>query len=409
METRLRRQSPLWAELVEPQILSLQQVQEDVLDDETLLLEYFLGQERSFLWAVTTVGSAFYELPDRETVERAALRVYATMIESHHQTGEVAARLAAEELSRILLAPVAGLRDRRRLLIVAPGALQYVPFAALPDPAADQPLVVDHEVISLPSASVLGALRQQIAGRPSPPGLIALLADPVFEADDERLRPEDRLPEPPPAAGESVRLERLAFSRQEAEAILHLAGQEPTLSAFDFEASRELVRSGRLTDYRILHFSTHGVLDTEHPELSAIVLSLVDRDGRRVDGYLRAYEIFNLDLPADLVVLSACRTALGKEIRGEGLVGLTRAFMHAGAARVAVSLWNVNDRATAELMERFYSHLLRDHLPPSRALQEAQVSMWHEDKWQAPYYWAGFVLQGEWRAFDGPSRQPLVR
>ncbi len=437
---QLRRDSPGWSALVEPRTLSLAQVREEVLDHETLLLEYFLGEERGFLWAVTKEESELHELPDRQSIERAALRTYSTIIESHLQTGAVSADLAAEGLSRILLAPVAHLLNRRRLLIVAPGALQYVPFAALPDPAGRiapgsapaQPLVVDHEIVSLPSVSVLAALRRQIAGRRPPAGRIAVLADPVFEPTDQRLRAGPRPFQPPhsvypPPGGPSARwqdlsVSRLPYSREEAEAILRLArgspgggvprsppGDESMLAAFDFDVSRALVESGRLAGYRIIHFSTHGVLDTEHPELSALVLSLVDRDGGRVDGYLRAYEIFNLDLPVDLVVLSACRTALGKDIRGEGLVGLTRAFMYAGAARVAVSLWNVDDRATAELMERFYSYLLHDHLPPSRALQQAQVSMWREDRWQAPYYWAAFVLQGDWRAFDGPPQQSLRR
>ncbi len=407
-EEQLLRANPRWAELATPRILTLDAVRNDLLDDDTLLLEIFLGEARGFLWAVTREGSTLHELPDRETLERAALRAHAALLESHLETGEEAARLATAELSRLLLAPVADLLAHRRLLIVAPGALQYVPFAALPDPAArpkpgepSPPLIVDHEIVSLPSVAVLGALRRQTAQREPAPGLLAVLADPAFSAVTDSPSP--------PLSGPLLRPWPLRYARQEAEAILRLAGQQPTLAAFGVDASRELVESGRLSGYRLIHFATHGVLDTEHPELSALLLSHVDRRGRPVDGYLRAYEILQLDLPADLVVLSACRTALGKQIRGEGLVGLTRAFMAAGAARVAVSLWNVQDRATAELMQRFYTHLLRDHLPPSRALQEAQTSMWREARWQAPYYWAGFVLQGDWRAFVEPSRSPSGR
>jgi CHAT domain-containing protein len=138
------------------------------------------------------------------------------------------------------------------------------------------------------------------------------------------------------------------------------------------------------------------LLNSQHPELSGIVLSLVDEEGRSQEGFLRAHEIYNLKLNADLVVLSACGTALGKEVKGEGLAGLTRAFMYAGTPRVIASLWSVRDEATAELMKRFYRNLLIGKSSPAAALREAQISMSREPRWAAPYYWAGFVLQGEW-------------
>jgi CHAT domain-containing protein len=181
---------------------------------------------------------------------------------------------------------------------------------------------------------------------------------------------------------------RLPFTRSEADAIVSLAAGAPVLEALDFEASRARATSGELADYRIVHFATHGVLDAEHPERSGIALS---------DGFLRAGEIDRLDLPADLVVLSACETALGREIRGEGLVGLPRAFLHAGARRVLVSLWPVEDRATAELMRRFYREMLEKGRPPAAALRAAQDSLRREPGWEAPYFWAGFVLQGDWQ------------
>jgi CHAT domain-containing protein len=101
-------------------------------------------------------------------------------------------------------------------------------------------------------------------------------------------------------------------------------------------------------------------------------------------------------LPAELVVLSACQSGLGKETKGEGLVGLTQGFMYAGARRVVVSLWNVNDKATADLMQRFYRGMLKEKLTPSAALRKAQGEMWQQRQWQSPYYWAAFTMQGEW-------------
>jgi CHAT domain-containing protein len=153
-----------------------------------------------------------------------------------------------------------------------------------------------------------------------------------------------------------------------------------------------------LAQYRIVHFATHGLLDSKHPELSGLVFSLVDRKGRPQNGFLDLQDVYNLNLPADLVVLSACGTALGKDVQGEGLVGLTRGFMYAGATRVMASLWSVDDAATAELMRRFYDALLRQDLPPTAALRQAQVRMSKQEQWKDPFYWAGFVIEGDWQS-----------
>jgi len=189
----------------------------------------------------------------------------------------------------------------------------------------------------------------------------------------------------------------LPLSRKEAEQIASLTPVEKRLTALDFDASKLKLTSANLGQYRVVHLATHGLLNSQHPELSGIVLSLVDEQGQPQDGFLRLHEIYNLELNADLVVLSACQTALGKEIKGEGLVGLTRGFMYAGAPRVVASLWKVDDEATAELMKRFYQKILREDMRPAAALRTAQVSMLKDKRWSAPYYWAGFVLQGEWK------------
>jgi CHAT domain-containing protein len=260
-------------------------------------------------------------------------------------------------------------------------------------------------------------LRRELAGRKPAAKTLAVLADPVFESGDHRVKllsvqAKRRQAKPrssqasirvPPELKRSaegfdmIRFERLPNTRQEAAAILTLAPPAARLKALDFDASRTTATSAELSQYRMVHFATHGLLNTEHPELSGIVLSLIDKQGQPQDGFLRAHEIYNLTLPAELVVLSGCKTGLGKEIRGEGLVGLTRGFMYAGAARVAVSLWDVNDAATAELMKRFYRAMLVEGLRPAAALRAAQVSLWKQKKWRTPYYWAAFQLQGEWK------------
>jgi CHAT domain-containing protein len=191
---------------------------------------------------------------------------------------------------------------------------------------------------------------------------------------------------------------RLLNTRREAEAISALVPERQRMRALDFEASRTTALRPELGEYRVVHFATHGLLNNVHPELSGIVLSLVDEEGRQQDGFLRLQDIYNLKLQAELVVLTACQTGLGKEIKGEGLIGLARGFMYAGAPRIVASLWKVDDWATSELMKRFYRGMLGpERLSAAGALRQAQLSIWKEKQWRAPYYWAAFVLQGEWK------------
>jgi CHAT domain-containing protein len=289
--------------------------------------------------------------------------------------------------------------------------------------------------VSLPSVSVLAVLRKELRERTPAARQLAVFADPVFDKDDSRVKrgrgrrkswsntgqgisahhvSKGMVSTGPiinsgPAANAERSLDelsltdngpvigRLPFSRDEAKSILALVPAKSRMRALDFEASLANALNPQLSEYRIVHFATHGLLNSEHPELSGILLSLVDEAGRPQEGFLQLHEIYNLNLPADLVVLSACQTGLGKEIKGEGLVGLTRGFMYAGAARVAASLWKVDDVATAELMRDFYRGMLGEGLRPASALRAAQVNMWRQKRWRAPYYWAAFILQGEWK------------
>ncbi|HKQ79176.1 MAG TPA: CHAT domain-containing tetratricopeptide repeat protein [Blastocatellia bacterium] len=408
--------SPRYAALTDPVPLKLTEIQR-TLDRDTLLLEYALGEDRSFLWAVTPSSLRAYTLPGRAEIEKLTSRAYQRLIKSNQRVYLVSAERAMADLSRTVLGAVAVELEGKRLVIVSDGALQYVPFGALPAPAVGggavnkrRPLIADHEVVSLPSASVLATMRREMAKRQVAPRSVAVFSDPVFRPDDPRIK-RAKLGGEKTSGDEShpksilvgsadeigmAGFERLIHTRREAEDIIAQVPQGQGFKALDFAASRATVMNSDLDEYRIVHFATHGLLNSRHPELSGIVLSLVDEQGRAQEGFLRAHEIYNLKLNADLVVLSACSTALGKEIRGEGLAGLTRGFMYAGSPRVIASLWNVRDEATAVLMKRFYQNLLTGKSSPAAALRQAQVSMWQEPRWQAPYYWAGFTLQGEW-------------
>jgi CHAT domain-containing protein/predicted negative regulator of RcsB-dependent stress response len=421
IQAQLRASSPRYAALTQPQPLSLNEIQQ-LLDANTILLEYALGQERSYLWAVTPTSLESYELPARAAIQAAAKRAYELLLKSNQRVFRAQSQLALAELSRTLLGPVANRLSNHRLLVVSDGALQYIPFAALPKPevsrrtmGAGQPLIANHEIVSLPSASIIPVLRQETQRRQHATQGVAVFADPVFRDDDQRVRQavaQNLKSETWHAAktqlGASMlvrsagetgvgELMRLPFTRQEAEAIAAASGAKDNFKALDFTASRATVTQAELSRYRILHFATHGLLNSQHPELSGLVLSLVDQNGQPQDGFLRLHDIYNLNLNAEMVVLSACRTALGKEVNGEGLIGLTRGFMFAGASRVVASLWDVRDEATAELMKRFYQKMLKDGQPPAAALRQAQISMLREKRWEAPYYWASFMLQGEWR------------
>ncbi len=407
VRAQIRAKSPRFASLTEPQPISLTEIQKQILDNDTLLLEYSLGEDVSYAWLISASGISSFTLPKRAEIEAAAKKTHEWLASSNRTPQPE----AMASLAKIVLAPLAAELGNHRLLIVADGALEFVPFAALPDPnSPSQPMAVNHELVSLPSASTLVLLRKDGINKPAPPKTLALLADPVFSGDDSRVPRAQGSTQTSPSrvplqlqralsdtgiAGS--RIARLPGTRREAAAIRALLPAAGYRESLDFEASRETLTGAVVAEAGIVHLATHGLLNTVHPELSGLVLSLVDREGKSVDGFLRLHEIYNLELKAGLVVLSACQTGLGKEVRGEGLIGLTRGFMYAGAPRVMASLWKVDDRATSELMTHFYKALMGvEHRTPAAALRAAQVEMWKSKTWTDPYYWAAFSLQGEW-------------
>ncbi|WRH68497.1 MAG: CHAT domain-containing tetratricopeptide repeat protein [Planktothrix sp. GU0601_MAG3] len=406
----IRVNNPHYATLTQPQPLTLTGIQK-LLDDQTVLLEYAVGKERSYLWAVTPNSIKSYELPPEKTIETAVKNFRDNLILPSKRLRRSLYEETGKALTQIAFPLIPSLKNKR-LLIVADGALQYVPFAALPEPGAPGdseaiPLIINHELLTLPSASVLGIMREENQNRKPPEKLLAVLADPVFASTDDRLKSVvlQALKALPPDLERSAResgvlFDRLPFTQEEANQILGLVPEDNSLQEVGFNASRETATNPQLSQYRFVHFATHGLLNSENPQLSGLVFSLVNQNGESQNGFLRLYDIFNLSLPAELVVLSACETGLGQEIKGEGLVGLTRGFMYAGASRVVVSLWKVDDQSTAELMVKFYKGILEEGLAPGAALRQAQIQMQNDSGWVPPYYWSGFTLQGEWRGIQ---------
>ena len=430
--------------------LSLEQVQAQLSSGDTILLEYALGDERSYLWAVTANSLRSYELPSRSTLEEAGREVYKLLtarqeigetITGDYQANVEASDHAYEEkalnLSQLLLGPVADQVGTKRILIVAEGMLQYIPFDSLPLPqpkqvapvagttmpamaVARQLLIDTNEIVILPSVSTLAANRQQKLAAGSGDKIVAIFADPVFNANDDRIQnrgsnidvasTNSDHPLPHIAlrsfAGNGG-LRRLVHSSEEADAILALTPRGTGVVARSFDANRETAMTLSGGGYQIVHFATHGFFNSEHPELSGIFLAMVKPDGSQINGFMALQDIYKLDLSAQLVVVSACDTALGKDIKGEGLMSLTRGFMYAGSRSVVTSLWKVDDRATAKLMKHFYEAMLQDGMTPAAALRSAKQKIRREKAWSEPFFWAGFVLQGEYKerilVGSGPS------
>jgi CHAT domain-containing protein/uncharacterized protein HemY len=426
IQAQIRLKDPRYASLTKPEPLTLEEIQRELANEDTLILEYSLGDENSYLWAVSENDFQSYVLPGRTVVDDKVRRIRDLMLaripregekpagyQARVRTAEARYGLEAKELSEILLGPVAAKLGNRRVAIVAEGSLQYLPFAALPDPNKSDPnvpLILDHEIVNLPSASTLALLRREKSTRKTPDRTIAVFADPVFNKNDSRLHRATTTAAVPkvispmtnaaqvPLRGETgfANVPRLVSTRQEAEAITAMVPSESRMVALDFNATRAAAMDPELSRYRIVHFATHGIANDEHAEQSGLLLSLVDAKGTPQNGFLRLRDIYGMNLSADLVVLSACNTALGKDVKGEGLVGMVRGFMYSGTPRVLASLWTVDDAATAELMKEFYAQLLITGLKPSAALRKAQLVQMQKKSRQSPYYWAGFQLQGEW-------------
>lgn len=397
--------------------LSLQAIQEHVLDDDTLLVQYALTQDHAYAWVVGRHFLVGRKLRPRREIEFLAERTYSAMAQSRRQaSAALSARIAARQLSDALLRPICHFLGGRRLLIVSDGLLQYVPFGALPMPDCGDPdgvvlpLLVKAEVVSLPSVSIVPFLRRPRGSAYTPAKLLAMFADPVLSASDARLvapragahavtRDGPVAGSYPDYASESPDLPPLRHVRREALAILDLVPRRDAFVALGFAASRASLLALNLSDFRILHFATHGVFNEDHPELSSVALSMFDATSRPAAGFLYSREIAEFDLATELVVLSACRTALGERVDGEGLLGLSRAFLGAGARRLVVSLWDVDDATTADLMERFYTAMIHGRMAPAAALRAAQLAQ-REKLSGAPagsYEWVAFVLQGDWR------------
>lgn len=380
---------------------SLKDIQEDVVRSaEDLLLEYQLGANGSYVWAITGSSIKVYELPGREVISDAVRSVYRVASKAPDAAASKELDDATAKLGEMVLGPLAEHPSVRRLIVVTDSALSFIPFQLLQ--VNKQPLIAGYEVINVPSASVLVQLRDEARSRQPAEELLAAFGDSVFstrgavvqQTDNDwrsSLRDFELSDDSTP-----VDVQELFYAKVELANLKRLAGTGSLMST-RYDATRDRLEHTDLSKYSILHLATHGFLNSKKPGRSGVLLSLVDREGKPIDGYMSLNDIYSLRAPVDLVVLSACRTGLGKEIRGEGLIGLTRGFMYAGASSVVASLWTVDDEATAELMKRFYENMITKDMSPASALRAAQNSIRNEPRWSSPYYWAAFTIQGDYQ------------
>ncbi|HEY2961390.1 MAG TPA: CHAT domain-containing protein [Pyrinomonadaceae bacterium] len=398
-----------------PTPLTYEEIQNEVTDAETSLLSFSLGARKSYAWIITKDGPYSFELPDKQTINNAADRLI-RLLEAPPAgaTHEAELQSAISDVSRLVVEPLSEKLRTSRLVIVADGVLQYVPFQILKTSAgASEPLISHFDIVEAPSASALALLRRQrLNGQRNSTKLLVGFGDAVFSpeylpagANAEtgtqvaETRSED--------SSKLSKLPRLFNAKRELLAISQLTGND---SAFfvEYDATRENLLSVDLSQYRILHVVTHGMLDAQKPELSGLVLSLINANKQPIPGFVSLADIYKLRAP-ELVVLSACYTALGQEQNGEGLIGVTRGFMHAGASGVVATLWQVNDRASAELMKYFYENMLQRNMKPAEALRDAQNKVRSRPEWSSPYYWAGFTYQGDYDLRISPAAPGTIK
>lgn len=421
LSEQLRKLNPAYGEMIQPTVYTLKQIQNEVVnEDGTGLVEYILGDETSYVWVITRNGIKVTELAGESTITKAVQNAYKLLANKPEGNDQVAKAL--DDLAALVITPIADQLPARRLIVVADGALHYIPFQVLPLPYDKQPLIATREVVNVPSASILGQLQQEKQKRTAPEHVVAAFGYPAFASTYAELRGKNSGELIPEVKGQNnmwgaamrdievsgnaldlATVQPLTFSREELKELRELA-DPASFFATGFAASRETLLHTDFSRFGIVHFATHGVFDPKNPEKSGFLLSTVDADGRPQNGFITVQDVYQLQAPVSLVVLSACSTGLGKDVRGEGLISVTRGFMYAGASSVAASLWNVNDEVTAELMKRFYANMLQDGMAPSAALRAAQNSIRKQPEWSSPHYWAAFTFQGE---YQQPAKLPL--
>jgi CHAT domain-containing protein len=363
--------------------------------------EFFVGRKHAWLFEVRKGAINVHDLGPAHALEQMARKLHLEWRSYQKAAGD--RLLDARRFSDLLYGQLAPLANDDSLVVIADGPLHVVPMATLARQAVaggrGEPVRVAVTLASL--------INGRTGTEHGSQALLAVIADPVYAADDPRIRAARPAVNAPPSAGmpkreagELARMRRLPATATEAAAIIALADDRGTLALTGTDASRPMLASAQLDRYRIVHFATHGFSDSRDPALAMLALSQFDENGQPLEGSLRSYDIAELRLNAELVVLSACNTAIGREVAGDAPLGLAHAFLRSGARSVLATLWQVPDTSSARFMEEFYRQLLVQRRHPALALELAQERIRGQLRWSDPYYWAGFQLTSNAR-FDG--------
>ncbi|MCD9188841.1 MAG: CHAT domain-containing protein [Pyrinomonadaceae bacterium] len=420
IKAKLKQQSPLYSAIKNPAPFDISEFQQNILDEDSILLEFSFGKNESYLWLIEKDSFSSYVLPPRREMEihigklrellnSREMKKDETLedFQKRSQEAEILYQTESRTLSDQLLGQIADKIARKRLIVIPDGNLHYFPLSALPFPnsSSDEPLLTTNETVYAPSAQTLLTLEKSRRAYETPKNLL-IFSDPIFTAGDARFPAFARVPDSniETAQKENFRyvrslnsLQRLRGSKTESDSILEIVGSSKTDSFSGFDASREQLLKTNVGNYKIIHFATHGLTDENRPELSGIVLSRFDEKGQKRDEFFRMHDIYGLTLNADLVVLSACETGVGKEVKGDGLMSLNNAFLQTGAKTVMASLWKVEDTATLELMKSFYAGIANENLTPSQSLRQAQLKLRQNPQYKSPFIWAAFTVNGDFR------------
>jgi len=386
LKREIRLTSPAYADLKYPQTISLEQTQEQMLDDNTAFFEYSIGKKNSYAFVVTKRKFKIYPIPSAKQIQMQVKEYLQAITDKGNQDFHL-----GYELFRILVSP--GLDEKiEKIIFIPDDILHYLPFEALLSQKNGRSwLIKDYKISYVPSISALREIIQhERLNDQKPKKDLLAFGDPFFGPDEEGVNREETLKDFNP--DNTVNFPRLKYSGLEIEKIASLFKKTKINIYKRKAATEEQLKKLDLTDYKILHFATHGLIDDKIPARSSIIFTLGNNSSE--DGFLQMREIFNLKLNSDLVTLSACQTGLGQFIKGEGIEGLSRAFFYAGASSVLISLWPVHDQASSQFMQRYYLHL-RSSNSIMNALQKTKLELIDSDVLSHPYYWAGFVVTGK--------------
>jgi CHAT domain-containing protein len=386
LKREIRIKSPAYAEINYPEIISLQEAQRELLDSKTAFFAYCIGKEHSYAFVITKKDFRIYPLPPRENIQRQVSDYLKVISDKENKNFKL-----GYELFSALVLP--GLdKNMKNIIFIPDDILHFLPFETLiTDKKKRDWLIKDYKIAYAPSISSLREIIQhKKSNGPKPRMDILAFGDPFFGPWEAGDNGKDIFQDY--YTSNAFNFFRLKYSGFEIDKISALFKKRKRKIFRREEASKEQLINHSLDDYKIIHFATHSIIDEKIPARSSIVLSL-DEDLTQ-DGFLQMREIYNLKLNSDLVTLSSCQTGLGEFIKGEGIEGINRAFFYAGTSSVLMSLWAVNDQASYQLMERFYSHL-RSSESIMSALRKAKLELIDSNTLSHPYYWAGFIVSGK--------------